>query len=113
YECRMVVPTAVQALDIFQYNTVIEREGEPPQIFKTKLIFKTRLDQLIREPETQRFLKNISASLEEALDTRKGLDLFEMTLKEANGDRFHALEWLGVLFQDTTFSMLPVKYLEE
>jgi len=113
YECRMAVPPAVRTLDIFQYNTVIEREGEPSQIFKTKLIFKTRLDQLIREPETQRFLKNIGVALERALDTRKGLDLFEMTLKEADGDRFRALEWLGVLFQDTTFSMLPVKYLEE
>jgi hypothetical protein len=112
-ECRFAAPLAVRALDIFQFNTVIERQNQQPQVYKTKLIFKNRLDQLIQEPATQTFLKNISIALENASDTRSGFDLYEATLKEANGNRFRALEWLGVLFQDTTFTVLPVKYFEE
>lgn len=112
-DCMTTAPIAVKILDIFQFNTVIDQPGQEPQVFKTKLIFKSRLDALIKDSKTQTFLADLADALENAVDTQAGFDLFDYTLKSAQGDRFRALEWLGVLFQDTTFTVLPVKYFEK
>jgi hypothetical protein len=103
--------TAAQVMiDYLDYKTV--QVVEDNKIFRFKIIFTNKLKSLISDPKVQNYLNSLAADLSVAKKFRKPFDLFQYTLKFA-GDRDTSILWLGILFQDTTFSRVQVKYLED
>jgi hypothetical protein len=85
---------------------------EKDLIYNFKIIFTEELKTLINKPLVQTYLSSLAIELREAMDRHKPFDLYKYTLKFAK-DRDSAILWLGTLFQDTTFSRVQVKYLED
>jgi hypothetical protein len=82
------------------------------KIYKFKIIFTTKLKELINTPIVQTYLSELAIDLKEAMDNHSKFDLYQYTLKYAK-TRDKVITWLGVLFQDTTFSRVQVQYLDE
>lgn len=102
--------SAASMIDYLDYKTV--QVIKDNKIYRFKIIFTNKLKKLINTPVVQTYLSSLAVDLKEAMQFHKPFDLYSYTLKYAK-DRDTAILWLGVLFQDTTFSRVQVKYLED
>ncbi len=102
--------SAFSMIDYLDYKTVQVIENN--KIYRFKVIFTNKLVSLINDPVVQQYLSSLSLDLNEAIKLHEPFDLYKYTLKYAK-DRDTAILWLGILFQDTTFSRVQVQYLED
>jgi hypothetical protein len=107
---KLCSAAAYSMIDYLDYKTVQVIENN--KSYRFKVIFTNKLKSLISNPKVQRYLNSLALDLRQAMDLHKPFDLFQYTLQFA-GDRDNAILWLGILFQDTTFSRVQVKYLED
>ncbi len=102
--------SAYSMIDYLDYKTVQVIENN--KIYRFKVIFTNQLKSLINNPIVQKYLSSLAVDLSEAMKFHEPFDLYQYTLKYAK-DRDSAILWLGILFQDTTFSRVQVQYLED
>lgn len=81
--------------------------------YDLKLIFTSRLILLMRDPAVHRYLDELNFQLRSAMREESSFHLYDFTLKQTNGDAALALEWIAVLLQDTSWTQVPVRYLEK
>ena len=102
--------SAYSMIDYLDYKTVQVIENN--KIYRFKVIFTNKLKNLINDPIVQQYLSSLAVELNEAMKFHEPFDLYKYTLKYAK-DRNTAILWLGILFQDTTFSRVQVQFLED
>jgi hypothetical protein len=102
--------SAYSMIDYLDYKTVQVIENN--KVYRFKVIFTNQLKTLINDSVVQQYLSLLANDLSQALKSHKPFDLYKYTLKYAK-DRDTAILWLGILFQDTTFSRVQVQYLED
>jgi hypothetical protein len=105
--CSISASSMINYLD---YKTV--QVINDNKIYRFKVIFTNKLKELINTPVVQSYLSSLAVDLKEAMQFHKPFDLYNYTLKYAK-DRDTTILWLGILFQDTTFSRVQVQYLED
>lgn len=102
--------SANSMIDFLDYKTV--KVINDNKIYRFKIIFTNKLISLINDSNVQKYLSSLASDLKEAMLFRKEFDLYEYTFKHAK-NRDLTILWLGVLFQDTTFSRVQVQFLED
>lgn len=111
-DCTRAGFAMVAVMDLHIIDTPLPQSDGSTKVIGLKLIYKTKLDALISDPAAQLYLDDLSFALRGALVSRMPFDLYDFTLEHAQGDRALALKWLGVLLQDTSWTQVPVRYLE-
>lgn len=105
--CSLAAQSMIEHLD---YRTV--QVINDNKIYRFKIIFSSTLRRLIKKHSVQHYLLALAQDLKKVMKTHQSFDLYRYTLAHAK-QREVALEWLAILFQDTTFSRVQVTYLEE
>lgn len=108
--CEVTAAEFVRFLDIKKIDVTINTT-EGPESYNLPVIFTTELNQLIQDSQVQDFLTTLMPVIRDHEKSQSPFNLWNYTLKKANNDQLKALQWLGVLFQDTSFIQVAVAYL--
>lgn len=109
-EFQLCSASAQMMIDSLDYKTV--QVINDNKIYRFKIIFSKTLRSLVKNRTVQTYLRSLAIDLKKAKNLRKPFDLYQYTLKYAK-TKDTAIQWLAILFQDTTFSQVQVTYLEE
>lgn len=109
-EAQLCSYSAQSMINYLDYKTVEVIKDN--KIYRFKIIFTRKLRKLIKDPVVQKYLRSLESDLSESFKYHKPFDLFKYTLRFAK-KRDIAIQWLAILFQDTTFSQVQVQYLDD
>jgi hypothetical protein len=110
HKSQLCSASAGSMINYMDFKTV--QVIEDNKIYRFKIIFSNKLKKLINTPLVQKYLSSLAIDLKRAMTYHQPFDLYNYTLKFAQ-NRDTAILWLGILFQDTTFSRVQVQYLED
>lgn len=107
YGCAAVTAAFVTELDMKR----IDVESND-QVYNLPVIFVGRLEKLIQDPTVQTDLATLRIMLENSIQTKEKLNLYEWVRGMQLGNSEATLEKLAVLFQDTSAVAIQINYLQ-
>ena len=108
--CVATALAVPKVLQILRTDVILEDADGKPTPFNLPLIYAPRLRELIQDPKVQAYLSDLAPALRSALHEKIPFSLYAFTFRYA-GERATAIDWLAVLFQDTSWVKLSYRYL--
>ena len=110
--CALNAPKVPGVLDITRYKVKLTGSDGVEKEYNLPVIFTRKLMTLILDPKVQSYLEDLPKSLQASLQNKARFSLFDFTRSYA-GTSEKAIEWLAVIFQDTSWVRLNHRYLIE
>jgi hypothetical protein len=109
--CALSGSIVPRVLDITRFKVKLLSSNGGEVEYNLPVIYTEKLLSLIQDKKVQLFLEELSDELRLVTMSEKPFSLFSFTLRYA-GTSEKTIEWLAVLFQDTSWVRLQHRFLE-